>query len=735
MRNITILKDGWRFLKHDMSFENAVKYAAQGEAVCLPHTWNAEDGQDGGNDYYRGACWYVLPIGKFSGDPAVFGPDVCTFIEFSGAAMTADVYLDNDILAHHEGGYSAFRVELTGKVTENSILAIRVDNSDNDRVYPQKADFTFYGGLYRDVKLITVPKEHFDLMTDGSLGVMVTPVVDLETRSASVTVRAWHNAKRFYAEVNGETKSAAAKVEFVIPDVHLWDGLDDPYLYTARVWLESGDELTIRFGCRKFGFDAQKGFLLNGRSYPLRGVSRHQDLKGKGNALSIEDHRADMEIIKELGANTLRLAHYQHAQEFYDLCDENGLVVWAEIPYITMHMAGGRQNTLDQMRELISQCYNHPSIAVWGLSNEITAASQVNEELLENHRALNDLCHRLDPTRKTTMADVFMLETDSPILDIPDVNSYNLYFGWYVGDMDQTDEFFDEFHEKYPDKVMGFSEYGADANPAFHSSRPEKGDYTEEFQALYHEHMLKMIEARPWLWATHVWNLFDFAADGRDEGGKHGENQKGLVTFDRKLKKDAFYLYKAAWNRKEPFVHLCGSRYTDRCEAETEIKVYSNQPCVALYVDGREFASAEGKTVFSFRVPISGEHTIEAKTEGCSDRITVRRVSEPNGSYVFNKAAAEVANWFDAEENDPAFFSVQDTLGELRSNPQTAAVVEAMMQKGAESRGDVATSVKDNPALQKMLARMSLISLLKQGGADGESIKQLNRVLQGIKKQ
>ncbi len=718
-RKIWNLKDGWFFGK---SREGC------GEAVTLPHTWNAVDGQDGGNDYYRGCCWYRRELTAEETNAS------CLFLEFNGAAHICDVYLDGEKLAHHEGGYSAFRVELTGKTTDKNLLEVSLSNEDNDRVYPQKADFTFYGGLYRDVNLICVPEEHFELLKDGTPGIKVTPVVDLEKKTAHVTVETWHNASSVEITVNGETKTVESKAEFVIENVHLWDGVDDPYLYTATARLSSGDEVSTRFGCRVFECDPQKGFLLNGRSYPLRGVSRHQDLKGKGNALSYEDHAADMKIVREIGANTLRLAHYQQAQEFYDLCDENGIVVWAEIPFITMYMKNGRENTLSQMRELITQCYNHPSIAVWGLSNEITAASAVNEELLENHRALQELCHSMDPTRLTTMANVFMLEIDSPILEIPDINSYNLYFGWYLGELEQTDEFFDEFHAKYPDRVIGFSEYGADANPAYHSSQPEKGDYTEEYQALYHEHMLKMIEERPYLWATHVWNLFDFAADGRDEGGKHGENQKGLVTFDRSMRKDAFYLYKAAWNKTEPFAHLCGKRYVNRCEEETEIKVYSNQSEVRLYVDGTLVASESGKTVFRFTIPLLGEHLIRAEADGCSDVMCIRRVSEPDESYVFNKAAKSVTNWFDADEIDPSCFSINDTLGEIRQHPKAGAIVNAMMAKGASERGDVADAVKDNPALQRMMGRMTMLSLLKQGGADEESIKQLNRILQGIKK-
>ena len=728
MRKITVLKEGWKFLKADLPVETAMEYAARGETVTVPHTWNAIDGQDGGNDYHRGKCWYVREL---SSEEAA---GECLFLEIAGAANICEVCLNGKKLSRHEGGYSLFRVDLTGERSEKNILAISVSNEENDSVYPQKADFTFYGGLYREVRLIAVPAEHFELQKDGTCGMKVTPVVDLETHTATVTVETWHNASSVEITVNGETKTVERCAVFTIENVHLWDGTEDPFLYTATARLSGGDEISTRFGCRQFACDPQKGFFLNGRSYPLRGVSRHQDLKGKGNALSYEDHAADMEIIREMGANTLRLAHYQHAQEFYDLCDENGIIVWAEIPYITMHMKNGRQNTLDQMRELITQCYHHPSIVVWGLSNEITAASMVNEDLLENHRMLHELCHKMDSTRLTAMANVFMLETDSPILEIPDINSYNLYFGWYLGELEQNDEFFDEYHEKYPDRVIGFSEYGADANPAFHSSHPEKGDYTEEYQALYHEHLLKMIEERPYLWATHVWNLFDFAADGRDEGGKHGENQKGLVTFDRKLRKDAFYLYKAAWNKKTPFVHLCGKRYENRAEEETEIKVYSNQAEVTLYVDDALVETQQGKTIFVFRIPLTGEHLIRAEAGAARDQMRIRRVATADESYIFNKAAASVANWFDAEKPDPDYFSIQDTLGEIRQNPEAGAVVDAMMAKGASERGDVADAVKDNPGLQRMMGRMTLISLLKQGGVDEESMKQINRILQEIHK-
>lgn len=734
MRNIVSFNDNWKFIKNAADEVEAAK--GEGESIALPHTWNAVDGQDGGNDYHRGTCWYVKKFAK----PEKNETDKA-YLEFCGAAMTAEIYLNGEKISRHEGGYSTFRVEITERLEEENTLVVSVDNSNNTTVYPQTADFTFYGGLYRDVNLIIVPETHFELAYCGSQGIKVTPVVNLEEKKAVVTVEAWvcGDADMVTFEVNQEKINASleegrAKAEFVIENVHLWDGVDDPYLYTAKAFMENGDIVSTRFGCRKYYIDPQKGFFLNGHPYLLRGVSRHQDFKGVGNALTIEHHKKDMEIIKEIGATTLRLAHYQHAQEFYDLCDENGLIVWAEIPYITMHMKNGRANTLSQMEELVVQNYNHPSIICWGLSNEITAASAVDDDLLENHRLLNNLCHRLDSTRLTTMANVFMLETDSPILEIPDINSYNLYFGWYLGELEQNDEFFDEYHEKYPDRVIGFSEYGADANPQYQAAVPEKGDYTESYQAVYHEHILQMIEKRPWLWATHVWNLFDFAADGRDEGGKHGENQKGLVTIDRKTKKDAFYLYKAAWNKKEPFVHLCGKRYVDRTEDVTEVKVYSNQSKITLVVDGKEFETQTGKTIFKFNVPISGEHKITAIADSCTDSITVKKVEEENQDYIFIKRSP-VTNWFDADELDPECFSINDKLAEIKANPKAGAIIDEMMAKGASDRGDVADAVKDNPGLQRMMGRMTLISLLKQSGADDESIKQVNRILQGIKKE
>lgn len=745
MRKVMELKDNWMFVKEAENAEDAA--SKKGTAISLPHTWNAVDGQDGGNDYHRGTCWYVT---KFQKPELEAGSQV--YVEFLGASVIADVYLNGEAVAHHEGGYSTFRVNLTDKLQEENVLAVALNNADNNYVYPQKADFTFYGGLYRMVNLIVVPESHFELDYAGGNGIAVTPTVECDenrvpTGKASVKVETWvtGNADSVVITITGEdseSKTVAvvdehAEATFELEHVHLWDGVDDPYLYYAKAELSSGDVTETTFGCRSFYTDPEKGFVLNGRVYPLRGVSRHQDRTGAGNALSYEMHKEDMEIIKEIGANTIRLAHYQHAQEFYDLCDEYGMVVWAEIPYITMHMPNGRANTLSQMEELVVQNYNHPSIVCWGLSNEITAATPVDEDLLENHRLLNDLCHKLDKTRFTTMANVFMQETDSPLLEIPDVNSYNLYFGWYLGELEQNDEFFDEYHAKYPDRCIGFSEYGADANPQYQSTNPTHGDYSETYQTVYHEHMLKMIEERPYLWATHVWNMFDFAADGRDEGGKHGVNQKGLVTMDRKLKKDAFYLYKAYWNKEDAFVHICGSRYVDRKEDTTEVKVYSNQTTVSLYVDGTLLETQDGSRIFRFAVPMTGEHEIVAKAGAEEDSIHIRKVEEANPDYVMGEIK-DVINWFDDEPYKPECYSIKDKMSEIKASPKAGAILAELMAQapGAESRGDVAESVKDNPNLVRMMGRMTLESMLghMKDSITEEQVKGLNRMLQQIKK-
>ena len=536
-------------------------------------------------------------------------------------------------------------------------------------------------------------------------------------------------------EQTSPVQSGKAVTVFHIENVHLWDGVADPYLYSIAASLPGGDAVAVHFGCRKIDFKPDTGFWLNGRNVRLVGAARHQDRAGLGNALTAAEHEEDMQLLRDMGANTVRLAHYQHAQYFYNLCDKYGLVAWAEIPYITEHMPEATANTLSQMEELVLQNYNHPSIICWGLSNEITVTTGVTENLTANHRLLNDLCHRLDATRPTTMAHAFMLDPNDPFVQLPDICSYNLYYGWYLGELQQNDEFFDTFHKNHPDRVIGLSEFGADANPAYQSARPERGDWSESYQAVYHEHMLKMWSERPYIWAMHVWNGFDFGADGRGEGGKPGQNQKGLVTFDRKTKKDAYFIYKA-YLSSDPFVHLCGRRYVHRTESQTEIKVYSNQPRVTLFVDGKEFAAQDGDKIFKFTVPISGTHEIKAVAGGCTDCMTITKADKPDPTY---RAEGQVENWFDKPEElmKEGYYSIMDSMETLQKSPAANKLLSSLMFKASNAYGDVAKNVKMPPEMESQIARTSLRSILKQVAKSitPADVQQLNAALNKIKKE
>ena len=666
MRSLVNINKGWLFSK---TTDIPVALPTDWEGVDLPHTWNAIDGQDGGNDYFRGTGVYVKTIKKCD------LPECDRYyLDIAGANSSADVYINGEKLAHHDGGYSTWRVDLTEKLGDEATLAIAVNNEANDFVYPQMADFTFYGGLYRNVSIIGVKESHFDLDYYGGKGLMITPTVSGEDAEVNVKVfvknltDAQKIAYTIYDKDENEIEKIVTtdtEVTFTVKNVHLWHGRRDPYLYCCEVEIVEGDDVVdnvcSRFGCRTFKIDPDNGFILNGEEYPLRGVSRHQDRLGFGNALLPEHHEEDIGYILEVGATTIRLAHYQHDQYFYDLCDEKGLVIWAEIPYISKHMPGGRENTISQMKELITQNYNHASIVVWGLSNEISIGGS-DEDLLENHRILNDLVHEMDKTRLTTIAAVSMCKMDDPYLQIPDVVSYNHYFGWYGGDTSMNGPWFDKFHATHPTIPIGVSEYGCEALN-WHTSDPKQGDYTEEYQAYYHEELIKQLFTRKYIWATHVWNMFDFGADARAEGGENGQNHKGLMTMDRKYKKDAFYAYKA-WLSDEPFVHLCGKRYIDRVEDVTKVTVYSNLPEVELFVNG---VSIGRKTApdhfFYFDVKNEGESKIVAKAGEYTDEGTIRKVDEMNMDYVLREKGA-VLNWFDVNAPEGRY-SLNDKLSDI----------------------------------------------------------------------
>ncbi|MGN0071752.1 MAG: glycoside hydrolase family 2 TIM barrel-domain containing protein [Atopobiaceae bacterium] len=649
MRCYTDLDQDWEFTGPDGSTSR----------VDVPHTWNAQDGQDGGNDYWRGTCTYRRAFETPEGFDAA---TQAAYLVFDGVNASADVTVNGEKLAHHDGGYSTFHVNVTkalAKAGAANELVVAVDNSVNDRVYPQKADFTFYGGIYRDVKLLVVASTHFALEYHGGPGIAVTPEIEDGAKDAAVEVRTWiEGSEKDAAQVKVRIFDADGKcvvtgkgtdAKLVLEDAHRWDGRRDPYLYKAKADLlsEDGsviDTVSTRFGVRSFSYDPKKGFFLNGRSYPLRGVARHQDRKGIGNALTPEMHEEDIDLICEIGANTVRLAHYQHAQHFYDLCDERGLVVWAEIPYISEHLAHGNDNTRSQMEELIIQNYNHASIVCWGLSNEITISTHDKKAMLQNHYELNDLCHKLDPIRFTTLACYAMCGPFNRVAFISDVVSWNLYLGWYVPGMWLNDLWFGFFHLVHPKRTIGMSEYGCEAMPNLHSEHPRRGDHSEEYQCRYHEYMLRFFDRHPYLWATHCWNMFDFAADARNQGGEPGMNHKGLVTFDRKTKKDSFYLYKCWWN-EEPMVHICSKRFRDRAQDKIRVKVYSNQSEVTLCVNGEPVATKQADKVFTFDVTLQpGKNKIEVKAGALVDTAEFWRVRNENPAYSL-KGKGGGGNW------------------------------------------------------------------------------------------
>lgn len=743
MRTVYKLNEKWAFTKQ--ASEVPVSMPERWDFVNLPHTWNAIDGQDGGNDYYRGKCFYAKEL-----DCAELPVAARYYLEINGANASSDVYVNGTHMGHHDGGYSTWRTEITKAMRGVVLLVIAVDNSVSDTVYPQVADFTFYGGLYRDVNLICVGESHFDLLGNGSQGIKLTPTLceDRATVECEAYVTDPKPTQRIVWRIcNREgdpiatAETDAQRVTLTIESVHRWHGTRSPYLYTGEATLyengETVDCVKTRFGFRMFEIDPERGFLLNGEEYPLRGVSRHQDRKGIGNALLREHHEEDIALILELGATTVRLAHYQHDQYFYDLCDERGLVVWAEIPYISHHMPTARENTLSQMRELITQCYHHPSIVVWGLSNEITMKGDRDPDLLENHRILNELCHRLDPTRKTVIAAVSPCPIDSPYLRIPDAVSYNHYFGWYGGDTDMNGPWFDRFHREHPEIPIGCSEYGCEALD-WHTANPEQGDYTEEYQAYYHEELIKQLFSRPYLWATHVWNMFDFGADARAEGGENGQNHKGLVTFDRKYKKDAFYAYKA-WLSNDPFVHLCGKRYVEREEPVTEVKVYSNLPEVELFANGKSVGKQRAEDhFFVFCVPNEGETELLAVSGNCRDTAKLVRVEKFNERYRLCEKGA-VLNWFDVTVAD-GYFSLNDKVGAILAVPEGQRVLGEALQGFLPKAGEeIAGGFEMNESMLQMIGGFTVLRLSGMLGMMGrmptkEELLDLNAALNRIPK-
>ena len=739
-------------------------FAKDGDAftkVALPHTWNNIDGQDGMADgpYWRGlGCYHLELPNPTEGKKQ--------YIEFQGANHVATVYCNGRAMGCHKGGFSTFRFDLTPAMKPaDNILTVEVTNAVSD-IYPQNADFTFYGGLYRAVNFIEVTPAHFDLLKDGTSGVFVTPRANGMTRvdlfpvgAEGCTVKvALKDAEGNVVAQSAADAAAHTVIKIKVKEPHLWNSMEDPYCYTCEATIEKDgavlDAVTETYGYRSFHVDPDKGFFLNGKSYPLHGVSRHQDRQDMGWAITPKEHEEDIALIKEVGANTIRLAHYQHDQYFYSLCDHTGFVLWAEIPFISQFIPTqeAHDNTISQMTELIAQNYNHPSIFFWGISNEITIAGE-SEALYQNLTELNALAKKLDPSRLTTMAQVSMVPMDSEHTYITDLQSYNHYFGWYVGDVEDNGPWLDKFHALNPDRCLGVSEYGAENILKWHTAYPDNHDYTEEYASHYHHEMLKTFATRPYLWATHVWNMFDFAADARDEGGVQGRNNKGLVTYDRKTKKDAFYIYQAYWTTK-PMVHVCGERFVDRAPDERFIDVYTNCDEVTLYVNGEAVATkaaVDHEVLFENVALRDGDNVITARSgdvEG--NTITVRPVAEHNYAYDVPEGN-QGANWFD----DPAavaarkamkfpagYYSIKDKVSVLMANPETAKVLQGAMAQilGGTSfsmMNDAEKSDKsdDNP-MAGFYGMMRLSDLMKMAGKSvtAEMKQQINDALIQIKK-
>lgn len=746
MREIISLNENWTlsFPKGDHATEQ----------VNLPHTWNAVDGNDGNGSYLRTTGVYTRTF-TAPKQPREGGR---TYVEVLAAALNSTVKVNGQVATTHEGGFSIFRADVTDLCHEGeNELTIEVSNEDTPSMYPSSADFTFYGGLYRGVNLISVPDAHFDLDYYGGPGMMVTPV-PTEDGGANFTIKSFVTnpaddltvmysiedcfGREVASAVRGSTDT---EVTIYVPDAQLWS-MDEPNLYTVVATLqrnnEEVDEIAANVGVRSFKVTPDEGFSINGVPTPLRGVSRHQDRVFEGNALTAEEHYDDAMLIKELGANTIRLAHYQHSQDFYDACDEIGFAVWAEIPFISVFKKGegAHKHVIEEMKELIIQNYNHPSIMFWGISNEILIGG-ISQELVDTHHDLEKLCKELDPTRLTTIAHVSTTPVNGPMHHITDLESYNHYFGWYGGKMEQNGPWLDQFHAEHPDICIGISEYGCEGIINWHSNTPQCKDYTEEYQALYHEHMAQVFEDRPWVWASHVWNMFDFGCAARNEGGVSGRNNKGLITMDRKTKKDSYFVYQAYWTQT-PMVHIAGRRHAQRAGETTEIKVYSNQDTVVLYVNGKEVGQQTAHRVFKFNAALNeGFNTIVAVAGDVKDSITLEKVAEEPGYYTlpeFNERQEGVANWFKQVgsmdltapmEFPEGYYSVKDTMEDLAKNEEALALAAKAVKLATNF--DIKPGVGMWDMMKKMTpeAMSNMISGMPEG-----FIESLNAQLIKVKK-
>ena len=711
MTHAMAFNDHWTFAITDDSTYR-FQPIPEGELVSLPHTWNRTDGQGGADSYYRGACWYQKELNISAEDLTKR-----IYLEVGAAGNIGHVYINGRLAGESRCGYAMFRVPLTPFLKEgDNLIAIQVDNSHHNEVFPLMADFTFYGGLYREVKLLYMDDIHFELMDNGRDGVYLTPkksngqTFELRvegqvanesatTESGEVRVRLQdQDGTTVLEDVAQLTLKAQTKfaMRCEISDPILWEGIERPYLYSASIEVIVGgrirDSRNIPVGFRTVEATTDRGLLLNGKPIKLNGVCRHQDFGGAGNAITREHMDLDMSLIREVGANSLRLAHYQHDDYFYSLCDRYGLLVWAEIPFISIPSAQDpeNRNAEEQLERLVKQAYNHCSIYCWGVQNEITIAVE-NEHTHRSIQKLVRLAKELDPNRLTAQANINGVEDDSIINRYTDLVGYNLYYGWYYGEIKDLDDRFDSFHRAQPDVPLILSEYGVDTNPNYHSYTPQVQDYTEEYQLLFHRNALEAIRSRPFVQGGYVWNMFDFGSANRREGGETGKNLKGLVTIDRALKKDAFYLYKAYWS-KEPFVHVAGRRFANRHQERNDIAILSNVRRIRVYLNGVLLSEIQNDEPMKIVKDVSlsyGENRL--RVEGMDERggihadeIQLRLVSDIDPSYVHVKKeeAKHVVNWFEkfdlsnteSIELKEGYYSTFDTIDELYRHEEAREV-------------------------------------------------------------
>jgi beta-galactosidase len=627
-RSVIDLNGDWKFVRADRFGAAAPEFDdSSWEAVTLPHTWNNLDGEDGGDNYYRGAGWYRRHL-TLDADSA--GKSL--FLKFDGASSVTDVFVNGKPAGRHKGMFGAFCFDVTGlmNTSGDNVLAVRADNGKDPDVPPNSADFTFFGGIYRSVHLLVLNPLSITPLDDASSGVYVkqakvsADAADLEIttqvrnggsadKSATVSCELLDVDGKSIGESHGEMQVGAAATAAAVQQIHvdhphLWNGRKDPYLYQMQVTVSDRatvvDRVVEPVGLRFFSVDPDKGFFLNGQSYPLHGVNRHQDRIDQGWAISPAEHEEDFKLIMEMGCTGIRLSHYQHAQEFYDLCDRGGLIVWAEACLVNSVTVSKEfdDTTMQQLRELIKQNYNHPSICFWSLFNELRdtggrggaenqrqAAHQI--ELVTR---LNDLAHQLDGTRLTVGATL-RPDPKNALNVITDVIAFNFYNGWYTGTPADWPHVLDRVHSAIPQRGAAMSEYGAGASIFQHEFDPKQPKtagpwHPEEWQCTVHEAAYAAMKDRPWLWGTFLWSMFDFASDGRNEGDHPGRNDKGLVTYDRKTKKDAFYFYKANWS-DESFVYVTDRRFTPRDQQSGPVKIYSNCDSVELKVNGESIGS------------------------------------------------------------------------------------------------------------------------------------------------